>query len=84
VKPPEPFTWFVDRSLGRKIVTDLSADGFKVKKHCATSQMTRRTLEQGNLKAAQMAQAFIAATVWPERSGVLPRDGCLGAVPGHG
>jgi predicted nuclease of predicted toxin-antitoxin system len=35
VKPPEPFTWFVDRSLGRKIVLDLRAAGFQVEEHGA-------------------------------------------------
>jgi len=35
VKPPEPFTWFVDRSLGRKIVVDLRAAGFQVEEHSA-------------------------------------------------
>jgi predicted nuclease of predicted toxin-antitoxin system len=33
VKPPEPFTWFVDRSLGRKIVLDLRTAGFHVEEH---------------------------------------------------
>jgi hypothetical protein len=35
VKPPEPFTWFIDRSLGRKIVTDLRAASFQVEEHRA-------------------------------------------------
>jgi predicted nuclease of predicted toxin-antitoxin system len=35
VKPPEPFTWFVDRSLGRKIVAQLRAAGFQVEEHSA-------------------------------------------------
>ena len=35
VKPPEPFTWFVDRSLGRQIVIDLRAAGFVVEEHSA-------------------------------------------------
>jgi predicted nuclease of predicted toxin-antitoxin system len=35
VKPPEPFTWFVDRSLGLKIVVDLRASGFQVEEHSA-------------------------------------------------
>lgn len=101
MKPPEPFTWFVDRSLGRKIVADLRAAGFQ-KSTARISQTTRPTrsglrkravgrgwvvltkdkavrrnalesaailagdvacfsLGHGNLKAEQMAQAFIAA-----------------------
>jgi len=35
VKPPEPFTWFIDRSLGTKIVVDLRAAGFHVEEHSA-------------------------------------------------
>jgi hypothetical protein len=33
VKPPEPFTWFIDRSLGRRIVADLRVAGFQVEEH---------------------------------------------------
>jgi predicted nuclease of predicted toxin-antitoxin system len=33
VKPPEPFTWFVDRSLGRRIIDSLRAAGFQVEAH---------------------------------------------------
>ncbi len=33
MKPPEPFVWFVDRSLGRKIVNDLRAAGFQIEEH---------------------------------------------------
>ena len=101
MKPPEPYTWFVDRSLGRKIVADLRAAGFQVEEHAAhfaddapdvewlgeagrrgwvvltkDKAVRRNALElaailagnvacfslgHGNLKAAQMAQAFIAA-----------------------
>ena len=101
MKPPEPFTWFVDRSLGRKIVVDLRAAGFHVEEHSAhfaddapdaewlaeagrqgwvvltkdkavrrnalelaairTSGVACFSLGHGNLKAEQMAQAFIAA-----------------------
>jgi predicted nuclease of predicted toxin-antitoxin system len=101
VKPPEPFTWFVDRSLGRKIVVDLRAAGFQVEEHSAhfaddapdsewlaeagrlgwvvltkDKAVRRNALElaailaggvvcfslgHGNLKAEQMAQAFVAA-----------------------
>ncbi len=35
MKPPEPFTWFIDRSLGRRIATDLRAAGFQVEEHSA-------------------------------------------------
>ena len=35
MKPPEPFTWFIDRSLGRKIAVDLRAAGFQVEEHSA-------------------------------------------------
>jgi predicted nuclease of predicted toxin-antitoxin system len=35
VKPPEPFTWFIDRSLGRKIVLALRKAGFQVEEHAA-------------------------------------------------
>ena len=101
MKPPEPFTWFVDRSLGRKIVVDLRAAGFQVEEHSAhfvddapdaewlaeagrrgwavltkDKAVRRNALElaailagdvacfslgHGNLKAEQMAQAFVAA-----------------------
>jgi len=101
VKPPEPFTWFVDRSLGRRIVADLRAARFQVEEHQAhfaddaldaewlgeagrrgwvvltkDKAVRRNALElaairmsgvacfslgHGNLKAEQMAQAFIAA-----------------------
>jgi predicted nuclease of predicted toxin-antitoxin system len=101
VKPPEPFIWFVDRSLGRKIVADLRAAGFKVEEHSGhfadnapdaewlaaaglrgwivltkDKAIRRNALElaaivggnvacfslgQGNLKAEQMAQAFVGA-----------------------
>ena len=101
MKPPEPFTWFVDRSLGRKIVIDLRAAGFQIEEHAAhfkddapdeewlgeagrrgwavltKDKAVRRnelelaaiiaghvacfSLGQGNLKAAQMALAFITA-----------------------
>jgi hypothetical protein len=101
VKPPEPFTWFIDRSLGRKIAVDLRAAGFKIEEHSDhfvhdapdadwLAEVGRRgwlvltkdkairrnalemaaivagnvscfSLGHGNLKAAQMAQAFIAA-----------------------
>jgi len=101
VKPPEPFTWFVDRSLGRKIVVDLRAAGFQVEEHSThfaddapdsewlteagrrgwavltmDKAVRRNALElaailagdvacfslgHGNLKAEQMAQAFVAA-----------------------
>jgi predicted nuclease of predicted toxin-antitoxin system len=101
VKPPEPFTWFIDRSLGRKIAVDLRAAGFRVEEHSDhfvhdapdadwLAEVGRRgwivltkdkairrnalemaailsgnvacfSLGHGNLKAAQMAQAFIAA-----------------------
>jgi len=101
VKPPEPFTWFIDRSLGRRIVADLRAAGFQVEEHSAhfadnaadvewlgeagrrgwvvltkDKAVRRNALElaailasgvacfslgHGNLKAEQMAQAFIAA-----------------------
>jgi len=101
VKPPEPFTWFIDRSLGTKIVVDLRAAGFHVEEHSAhfandapdvewlgeagrrgwvvltkDKAVRRNALElaailasgvacfslgHGNLKAEQMAQAFIAA-----------------------
>ena len=101
MKPPEPFTWFVDRSLGRKIVVELRAAGFQVEEHSAhfadnapdaewLAQAGRRgwvvltkdkavrrnalelaairmsgvacfSLGHGNLKAEQMAEAFIAA-----------------------
>jgi predicted nuclease of predicted toxin-antitoxin system len=94
-------TWFVDRSLGRKIVTDLRAAGFTVEEHGAhfaddapdaewlaeagrrgwivltkdkavrrnalelaaiiAGNVTCFSLGHGNLKAAQMAHAFIAA-----------------------
>jgi predicted nuclease of predicted toxin-antitoxin system len=33
VKPPEPFTWFIDRSLGRRLVTELRSAGFLVEEH---------------------------------------------------
>jgi PIN like domain len=33
VKPPEPFTGFVDRSLGRKIAVDVRAAGFQIEEH---------------------------------------------------
>ena len=33
MKPPEPFTWFVDRALGRKIAHDLRAAGWQVQTH---------------------------------------------------
>jgi hypothetical protein len=33
VKPPEPFVWFIDRSLGRRIATDLRAAEFQVEEH---------------------------------------------------
>ena len=33
MKPPEPFTWFVDRSLGRRLVVELRAAGFLVEEH---------------------------------------------------
>ncbi len=101
MKPPEPFTWFVDRSLGRRIVADLRAAGFEVEEHdphfaedapdaewlgeagrrgwvvltkdkavrhnalelaaIRTSGVACFSLGHGNLKAEQMAQAFIAA-----------------------
>ncbi len=101
MKPPEPFTWFVDRSLGRRIVADLRAAGFQVEEHSAhfaddapdaewlaeagrrgwvvltkDKAVRRNALElvailvgevacfslgHGNLKAEQMAQAFVAA-----------------------
>ncbi len=101
MKPPEPFTWFIDRSLGRRIVADLRAAGFQVEEHSAhfadnaadvewlgeagrrgwvvltkDKAVRRNALElaailasgvacfslgHGNLKAEQMAQAFIAA-----------------------
>ena len=101
MKPPEPFTWFIDRSLGRRIVDDLRAAGFIIEEHVAhfaddapdvewlgeagrrgwvvltkdkavrrnvleleailTSQVACFSLGHGNLKAEQMAQAFIAA-----------------------
>ncbi|TMA29616.1 MAG: hypothetical protein E6J78_02420 [Deltaproteobacteria bacterium] len=35
MKPPEPFTWFVDRSLGWKIVLALRTAGFQVEEHAA-------------------------------------------------
>ena len=101
MKPPEPFTWFIDRSLGRKIAVDLRAAGFQVEEHSAhfaddapdaewlaeagrrgwvvltkDKAVRRNALElaairagdvacfslgHGNLKAEQMAQAFVAA-----------------------
>ena len=93
MKPPEPFTWFGDRSLGRRIVADLRAARFQVEEHQAhfaddaldaewlgeagrrgwvvltKDKAVRRkwsgvacfSLGHGNLKAEQMAQAFIAA-----------------------
>jgi predicted nuclease of predicted toxin-antitoxin system len=101
VKPPEPFTWFVDRSLGRKIVVDLRAAGFQVEEHSEhfaddapdaewlaevgrrgwvvltkdkavrrnalelaailASEVVCFSLGHGNLKAEQMAQAFVVA-----------------------
>ena len=100
MKPPEPFTWLVDRSLGRKIVVDLRAAGFQVEEHSThfaddapdaewlaeagrrgwavltkDKAVRRNALElaailaggvacfslgHGNLKADQMAQAFVA------------------------
>lgn len=33
VKPPEPYTWFIDRSLGRKIATGLRDAQFQVEEH---------------------------------------------------
>ncbi len=33
MKPPEPFTWFVERSLGTKLVTLLGEAGFKMEHH---------------------------------------------------
>ena len=108
MKPPEPFTWFVDRSLGRKIVADLRAAGFRVEEHSAhfaddapdaewlaeagrhgwvvltkDKAVRRNALElaailagdvacfslgHGNLKAEQMAQAFVAARSRMERA----------------
>ncbi len=35
MKLPEPYTWFIDRSLGRKIATDLRAAEFQVEEHAA-------------------------------------------------
>jgi predicted nuclease of predicted toxin-antitoxin system len=35
VKPPEPFIWFIDRSLERKIATELRAAGFDVEEHAS-------------------------------------------------
>lgn len=101
MKPPEPFTWFIDRSLGRKIAVDLRAAGFHVEEHSAhfaddapdvewLGEVGRRgwvvltkdkavrrnalelatilesgvacfSLGHGNLKAEQMARAFVAA-----------------------
>jgi predicted nuclease of predicted toxin-antitoxin system len=108
VKPPEPFTWFVDRSLGRKIVVDLRAAGFQVEEHSehfaddapdaewlagagrrgwvvlTKDKAVRRnalelaailagdvacfSLGHGNLKAEQMAQAFVAARARMEKA----------------
>jgi len=107
VKPPEPFTWFVDRSLGRKIVDDLRGAGFNVEEHAAhfaddapdvdwlgeagrrgwvvltkdkavrrnrleleailASGVTCFSLGHGNLRAVQMAQAFVTACPRMER-----------------
>jgi len=101
VKPPELFTWFIDRSLGRKIAVELRGAGFRVEGHAShfaddapdaewlgeagrrgwvvltkDKAVRRNALElaaivagnvawfslgHGNLKAAQMAQSFIAA-----------------------
>jgi uncharacterized protein with PIN domain len=33
LKPPEPFTWFVDRALGRRLAQELRAAGWKVEIH---------------------------------------------------
>lgn len=107
MKPPEPFTWFVDRSLGRRIVDDLRAAGFIVEEHAAhfaddapdvewlgeagrrgwvvltKDKAVRRnkleleailasgvacfSLGHGNLKAEQMARAFVTARPRMER-----------------
>ena len=77
MKPPEPFTWFIDRSLGRKIAVDLRAAGFRVEEHSDhfvhdapdadwLAEVGRRgwivlTKDKGDLKSNQMTQAFIAA-----------------------
>ncbi len=101
MKPPEPFTWFIDRCLGRKIVVGLRAAGFSVEEHAShfatdapdaewlgeagrrgwvvltkDKAVRRNALElaailaghvacfslgHGNLRAEQMAQAFVAA-----------------------
>ena len=101
MKLPEPFTWFIDRSLGTNIVVDLRAAGFHVEEHSAyfaedapdvewlgkagelgwvvltkDKAVRRNALERaamlasgaacfslghGNLRAEQMAQAFVAA-----------------------
>jgi predicted nuclease of predicted toxin-antitoxin system len=108
VKPPEPFTWFIDRSLGRRIVSDLRAAGFQVEEHAAhfadnapdadwlgeagrdgwvvltkDKAVRRNALEfaailagnvacfslgHGNLKAEQMAHAFVAARLRMEKA----------------
>jgi hypothetical protein len=108
VKPPEPFTWFVDRSLGRKIAVELRAAGFHIEEHSAhfaddapdaewlaeagrrgwvvltkDKAVRRNALElaailaggvacfslgHGNLKAGQMAQAFVAARFRMEKA----------------
>ncbi len=101
MKPPEPFTWFVDRALGRRLAQELRAAGWKVETHddhfkqdaedsfwladvgqrgwivlTKDKAIRRNALEQaalvragvacftlghGNLSAAQMAAAFLAA-----------------------
>ena len=35
MKPPELFTWFIDRSLGRKIAVELRGAGFRVEEHAS-------------------------------------------------
>ena len=124
MKLPEPFTWFVDRSLGRKIVDDLRVAGFNVEEHAAhfaddapdvewlgeagrrgwvvltkdkavrrnalelqailASEVACFSLGHGNLKAEQMAKAFVAARPRVER--VLRRYGppIIATVPAAG